>query len=187
MKNTKPKDSTLQKLNLKIEYLPINTIFPYENNPRKNDKGVKPLMQSIEKFGFSFPITIDKNNVIISGHTRYKAALKLKLKEVPCVQRDDLTEEQARALRLVDNQISSISEWDFDKREDEFRKITSIDLTCLGFEKSTDEFISDMLENEFKAQSPSLDVFEITPHAAVSRLSGNEAQKGIDSCCSFTG
>ena len=162
MSKANSKDKGLNKLNLEIKYLPINQIYPYDNNPRKNDKGVKPLMESIKKFGFSFPITIDKENVIISGHTRYKAALKLKLKEVPCVRREDLTDEQDKALRLVDNQISSISEWDFGKREDEFKKITSIDLTCLGFEKSTDEFINDMLENEFKSQSPVLDVFEMT-------------------------
>jgi len=81
MSKANSKDKGLNKLNLEIKYLPINQIYPYDNNPRKNDKGVKPLMESIKKFGFSFPITIDKENVIISGHTRYKAALKLKLKE----------------------------------------------------------------------------------------------------------
>lgn len=154
--------SKIDELNLKIEYLDIDQIRPYENNPRKNDTAVKPLMESIRKFGFSYPITIDADGVIISGHTRYKAAKKLKLKTVPCVRRDDLTAEQENALRLVDNQLSSLSEWDFGKREEEFLKCGEIDLSCLGFNLGADNYIDDLLDNAFAPQAKDTDEFEMT-------------------------
>lgn len=96
-------------INLKLEQL-----HPYENNPRKNDEAVKYVAESIKEFGFKVPIVIDKNNVIIAGHTRYKAAKKLKLTEVPCIVADDLTDDQVKAFRLADNKVGEIAEWDLD-------------------------------------------------------------------------
>jgi len=83
----------------------INDLTPYENNPRKNDKSVDYVANSISQFGFKVPIVIDSNGVIVAGHTRYKAAVKLKMETVPCIVADDLTEEQIRAFRLVDNKV----------------------------------------------------------------------------------
>ena len=92
----------------------LNDIKPYEKNARKNDDAVKYVAESIKQFGFKVPIVIDKDNVIVAGHTRYKASKELGLDAVPCIVADDLTEEQIKAYRLADNKVSEVSEWDFD-------------------------------------------------------------------------
>lgn len=90
----------------------LEELKPYENNPRDNDDAVEPLMESIKQFGFKVPIVIDKNNVIVTGHTRYKASKRLGLKKVPCIIADDLTDEQIKAFRIADNKVSDYSIWD---------------------------------------------------------------------------
>ena len=83
---------------MQIEYKRLDEIKPYENNPRKNDEAVQYVANSIRSFGFKVPIVIDRKGVIVAGHTRYKAAKILKLKEVPCVVADELSDEQIRHL-----------------------------------------------------------------------------------------
>lgn len=95
-----------------IQYLPLSELKPYENNPRKNDEAVEYVAKSIQEFGFKVPIVIDKNGVIVAGHTRYKAAKEIGMEEVPCIIADDLTEEQVKAFRLADNKVSDFSIWD---------------------------------------------------------------------------
>lgn len=95
---------------MNIQMLKLSDIKPYENNPRKNNEAVKYVAQSIKEFGFKVPIVIDKNNVIIAGHTRYKAAKRLKMKEVPTIIADDLTDEQVKAFRLADNKVAEKAE-----------------------------------------------------------------------------
>ena len=85
---------------LKIEYFKTDELTPYAKNPRKNDGAVEPVANSIREFGFRVPIVIDKENNVVCGHTRLKAAKKLKMDSVPCVIADDLTEEQVKAFRL---------------------------------------------------------------------------------------
>lgn len=99
---------------MKIVEKSIDEIYPYENNPRFNERAVEPLAKSIVRFGFKQPIVIDKNNVIVCGHTRLKAAQKIGLKTVPCVIADDLTESQIKAYRLVDNKINELSTWNME-------------------------------------------------------------------------
>ena len=99
---------------IKIVTKKIKDITPYWNNPRKNEKAIDAVMHSIEEFGFKNPIIIDKEGVIISGHTRRLAAIKLGLKEVPCIVGDHLTESQVKAFRLADNRVSEIATWDDD-------------------------------------------------------------------------
>ena len=118
----------------KIIYKNIDELKPYEKNPRKNDKAVKYVANSIEAFGFKVPIVIDKNNVIVCGHTRYKASKKLKLTEVPCIIADDLNEEQIKAFRLADNKVSEQAEWEFDTLTDEIGDIFSYDMQDFGFQ-----------------------------------------------------
>lgn len=77
----------------------VNELVPYENNPRHNDDAVEYVANSIEQFGFKVPIIIDKDNVIVAGHTRLKAAKKLGMEYVPCILADDLSDEQVRAFR----------------------------------------------------------------------------------------
>lgn len=112
----------------------INEIVPYPFNPRKNDNAVGAVAESIKEFGFKVPIVIDKEGTIVAGHTRYKAAKKLKLKTVPCIIADDLTDEQIKAFRLADNKVGELAEWDFDVLADELSDIVSIDMTDLGFD-----------------------------------------------------
>ena len=111
----------------------VSELIPYANNPRKNDKAVEAVANSISEFGFKVPLVIDKNNVIVCGHTRLKAAEKLGLDEVPCVIADDLTEEQIKAFRLADNKVSEASDWDWDKLNEELDGLT-IDMEAFGFE-----------------------------------------------------
>lgn len=93
----------------------IEKIFPYENNPRFNDNAVDAVAKSIEEFGFQQPLVLDKDNIIIVGHTRFKAAQKLGLTTVPCVIADNLTDEQVKAYRLVDNKVGELAQWDLEK------------------------------------------------------------------------
>ena len=103
-------------------------IKAYKNNPRNNDDAVGPVAESIKQFGFKVPIIIDKNNVIVAGHTRLKAAIKLKLAEVPCIVADDLTEEQIKAFRLADNKVSEFATWDFELLDIELDNIACINI-----------------------------------------------------------
>lgn len=113
----------------------ISEIKPYEKNPRKNDNAVEYVANSIKEFGFKVPIVIDKDGVIVAGHTRYKASKKLGLEKVPCIIADDLTPEQIKAYRLVDNKVSEKSEWDFDLLNDELSEILNIDMEMFDFTK----------------------------------------------------
>ena len=122
---------------MKIVTKKIKDLIPYENNPRRNDKAVEAVMNSIKEFGFQSPIIIDKNNVIISGHTRRLAAIRLKMTEVPCYIAEDLTEEQAKAFRLADNRVASFATWDEAKLSKEISSILNIDLSDYGFKKES--------------------------------------------------
>lgn len=118
---------------MKIVEKSINEFVMYENNPRKNDEAVKYVAESIKNFGFKNPIIIDKDNVIVAGHTRLKAARKLKMETVPCIVADDLTPEQIKAFRLADNKVSEFATWDDDLLAIELADITGIDMTDFGF------------------------------------------------------
>ena len=107
---------------------------PYEKNQRKNDSAVDAVASSISQFGFKNPIVIDKENVIVCGHTRYKASKKLGLDVVPCVVADDLTEEQIKAYRLADNKVSELAEWDIDLLGEELDGIFDIGMSGFGFD-----------------------------------------------------
>lgn len=98
----------------RIELLPISEILPYAKNPRKNEKSVKFVKESIRQFGFKVPIIIDSKREIVCGHTRLLAAKSLGLSEVPCIAADDLTDEQIKAFRLADNKVGEFSDWDLD-------------------------------------------------------------------------
>ena len=117
---------------MKIENKKLTDITPYENNPRRNDAAVEYVANSIREFGFKQPIVIDKDGVIVAGHTRYKAAQKLGLDEVPCVMADDLTPEQVKAYRLADNKVAELASWDFEILESELLDIEDIDMDMFG-------------------------------------------------------
>lgn len=114
-------------------------IQPYEKNPRKNDGAVDQVANSIKEFGFKVPIVIDKDNVIVCGHTRYKASKMLGIETVPCVVADDLTDEQIKAYRLADNKVSELAEWDIDLLGEELGDIFDIDMSDFGFDLTEEE------------------------------------------------
>ena len=116
----------------------LTDLKPYEKNPRHNEEAVKYVAKSIKQFGFKVPIIIDKNNVIVAGHTRYKAGLELGLETVPCIIADDLTPKQIKAFRLADNKVAEKSYWDFDLLNEELADL-KIDFNMSDFGFNFDE------------------------------------------------
>lgn len=112
---------------------PWSEIKPYDRNPRKNDDAVEAVANSIREFGFKQPIVVDRDLVIIAGHTRWKAAARLKLKEVPVIIAEDLSEEQAAAYRIADNSTGELAEWDLDLLSNELENI-SYDMSDFGLD-----------------------------------------------------
>ena len=125
-----------------VEMRPIDSIRPYENNPRQNDAAVDAVAASIREYGWRQPIVVDEDGVIIVGHTRYKAALKLGLTEVPVHVAVGLSPAQARAYRIADNQTATMSDWDEDKLPLELIELQKLnfDLNLTGF--SGDELLA---------------------------------------------
>ena len=134
-----------------IREVEVEKLIPYENNPRKNDASVDKVALSISAFGFKVPIVINKDNVIVTGHTRLKAAKKLGLKTVPCILADDLTEEQVKAFRLADNKVGENSLWDDEKLLKELEALNETDMTLYGFE-SLEKELNDLDEEEDKEE-----------------------------------
>lgn len=128
----------MEKKKIQITYIPISEIIPYEKNPRKNDRAVDVVADSIKQYGFTVPIILDKNNIIIAGHTRLKAAIKLGLKEAPVIWRDDLSESQVKAFRIMDNKSSEYARWDLDLLKTEFEDLKNLqfDLDLTGFSEA---------------------------------------------------
>lgn len=118
---------------LNIESINIDELKPYKNNPRFNDEAVDYVAASIREFGFKVPIVIDKNNVIVTGHTRYKAAKQIGIEKVPCIRANDLTEDQVKAFRVADNKVGEIATWNYDKLDIELEDI-EIDMSAFGLE-----------------------------------------------------
>ena len=122
---------------MQIEYIDIDKIIPYANNPRNNDgEAVDRVASSIAEYGFKSPIIVDKDNVIIAGHTRHKAAKKLDLETVPVIRADDLTPAQIKAFRLADNRVSEYATWNDELLSIEIEGLQDLDfdLELTGFE-----------------------------------------------------
>ena len=119
---------------MEIIYKKVGDLIPYEKNPRNNTKAVKYVAKSIEEFGFKQPIIIDRDNVVVCGHTRLKASEQLGIEEVPCIVADDLTDEQIKAFRLADNKVAEQSEWDIGLLNEELDDILNVDMSDFGFD-----------------------------------------------------
>ncbi|MCC9750481.1 ParB N-terminal domain-containing protein, partial [Streptococcus agalactiae] len=126
------------------EYVDIDSIKPYQKNARLNDgDAVEKVAASIKEFGFQQPILVDENNVIITGHTRLKAAKSLGIDKIPISHAIGLTDEQIKAYRLADNRVAEFSMWDFDLLESEIEELTTIDMSKFGFDLSIDDLAID--------------------------------------------
>jgi len=118
---------------MQIDHLPLSDITPYAKNPRKNKKGIAAVKRSIEEFGFTQPIIVNGNLVILCGHTRYEAAKALDLETVPVIIKTDLTPQQERAYRIADNRVSEETDWDKWKLRSEFSELFSEGEFFTGF------------------------------------------------------
>jgi ParB-like chromosome segregation protein Spo0J len=126
---------------MRVALRDLSTIKPYGKNPRHNDQGVDAVAASITEFGFRQPIVVDDNHEIIVGHTRYKAALKLGLKQVPIHVAKGLTPAQVKAYRLADNQTATLAQWDQERLPLELAELQALnyDLNLTGF--SSDDLL----------------------------------------------
>lgn len=158
----------------------IEDLVPYENNPRNNDEAVSYVAESIKEFGFKVPIVVDKNNIIVAGHTRYKASMLLGITEVPCIVADDLTDEQIKAFRLADNKVGEIATWNDEKLDLELMGLDSIDMELFGFDSvfndgeresfsSSDETIEDDYEVELPEDTniKAGDIYQLGRHRVI--------------------
>lgn len=123
---------------MKIELRPLANITPYEKNPRHNDEAVDAVANSLREFGFRQPIVVDTEGVIVCGHTRYKAALKLGLQKAPVHVAKDLTPAQIKAYRIADNKSAELAEWNYDLLPIELADLQGMDfdLSLLGFDET---------------------------------------------------
>ena len=137
---------------VQVIQMKLTDLIPYENNPRINDDAIDVVANSIKEFGFKNPIIIDKDNVIVCGHTRRLAAIKLGLTDVPCIRADDLTEDQIKAFRVADNKTSELSTWDLDKLKIELGDI-ELNMADFGFEDLLDQMKELPEDDEFDADT----------------------------------
>lgn len=137
-----------------LKWEPIKSIRPYEKNPRRNDEAVDAVAASIREFGWQQPIVVDKDGVIIAGHTRYKAAKKLKCDTVPVVVADDLTEDQVKAYRLADNKTGELAEWDTALLGEELAELADFDMSQFGFDTILQEEAWEAEEDDYEVNPP---------------------------------
>ena len=157
---------------VKVIAMAVKDLVPYANNPRNNEQAVDTVAKSIKEFGFTNPIVVDSDNVVINGHTRLLAAEKLGLEKVPVIRKEDLTPEQVKAFRLVDNKTSELSGWDFEKLDAEIAELQAMDFDMSEFEFESShnfnaEAYSDFFEDassQSQAQEQSQDNSAQTEH-----------------------
>lgn len=122
---------------MNIIQVQTNQIIPYTDNPRKNDDAVSIVKKSLKEFGFQQPLVLDINNEIIVGHTRYSAAKKLGMTEIPCIYAEKLTDDQIKAYRIMDNKSAEYSKWNNDLLTSEIIDLlnSDYDISYTGFSK----------------------------------------------------
>lgn len=149
-----------------IEIRSIDSIRPYEQNPRHNDDAVDAVAASLEEFGFRQPIVVDADGVIVCGHTRYKAALQLGLTKVPVHVARDLTPEQIRGYRIADNKTSDLSDWNYDILPIELSELRDggFDLSLLAFDE---EELNSLLKAEITEGNTDPDAVPEPPDEAI--------------------
>lgn len=119
---------------MQVREIPLSEIIPYEKNPRRNDKAVDAVVKSIKQFGFKVPVVVDADNGIVAGHVRYKAARILKFDKIPCIVASELSPEQVKAFRLIENKTSELAQWDYAKLSEELNILASELVRDFNFE-----------------------------------------------------
>ncbi len=154
---------------MQIQLRPVSEIRPYSRNPRQNDVAVEAVARSIEEFGFRQPIVIDTEGIIVVGHARYKAAVKLGLEEVPVHVAKELTPEQIRAYRIADNKIADLATWDMNLLPEELAalKAEDFDLSLIGF---SEEELGALLGEDILGGLTDPDEVPAPPDKPVTRL-----------------
>ena len=146
---------------MKIVNLKTEQLIPYINNPRHNDDAVDKVAASIKEFGFKVPIIINKDNVIVTGHTRLKAAKKLGIEEVPCIIADDLTDAQIKAFRIADNRVSEYAEWNEDLLKVELEQLEEMDFDLDELNIDYSDFDLDIGEDIEEIEPEEVEVPEV--------------------------
>ena len=180
--------SNQSQKNMTIVMKNIVEIKPYENNPRHNESAIDAVASSIKEFGWKQPLVIDKDNVIVVGHTRWLAAKKLGLSDVPCLIASDLTDEQIAAYRLADNKTNELATWDFEKLKTELESISDIDMSQFGFEE-LEASLDDVKDDEFDEQgaisetpySKKRDIFTLGNHRLM--VGDSTLKDDVDKLC----
>lgn len=133
-----------------VSYMDLGDIQPYENNPRDNEPAIRSVANSIQSFGFLVPIVVDSDHVIVAGHTRYEASKLLGLTEVPVIVADQLTEEQIRQFRLIDNKVSELARWDYDMLSQEITALqeSGVDFTDFGWSSEEIDCLTEVVADD---------------------------------------
>lgn len=139
-----------------LKYLSVDDLVPYENNPRNNDEAVDYVAKSIEEFGFKVPIVVDKNYIVVAGHTRLKASKKLGLEKVPVIIADDLSDEKIKAFRVADNKVAEIAVWKEEELHQELTELEEMlfDMTEFGFDDIGELNEEEVEEDNFEIVEP---------------------------------
>ena len=139
-----------------LKYLNVADLIPYENNPRNNDEAVDYVAKSIEEFGFKVPIVVDKNYIVVAGHTRLKASKKLGLEKVPVIIADDLSDEKIKAFRVADNKVAEIAVWKEEELHQELTELEEMlfDMTEFGFDSIGELIEEEVEEDDFEIEEP---------------------------------
>jgi len=123
---------------MEIVWVDHNDIKPYAKNPRNNEKTLDSLSESLERYGWQQPVVVDKNGVIIVGHTRYEAAVKLGWNDIPVVYADELSDDQSKAYRIMDNKTHDYSRWDIEVLKTELESIEDVEHTAFSLKELDD-------------------------------------------------
>lgn len=152
---------------MKIIEKKINEIIPYINNPRNNENAIDKVASSIKEFGFKVPIVIDKDNIVVTGHTRLLASKKLGLEAVPCIIADDLTEAQIKAFRIADNKVSEYAEWDEELLKLELEQLGEMDfdLELTGFNLDDLDFVNEDEQQEYDEGNDIIEEPPVVPYS----------------------
>ena len=146
---------------MEIQNIKTDKLIPYVNNPRHNEDAVEKVMASIHEFGFKVPLVIDKNNVVVTGHTRLKAAKKLGIEEVPCVVADDLSDAQIKAFRIADNKVSEYAEWDEELLQVELEQLEELDFNLDSLSIDFSDFDLDVGEDIKEIEPEEVEIPEV--------------------------